>query len=828
MSRRRTWTGLLLGLAAMGQASAGAFIFAEDFPDAVTHPQIYSGSGGERPDLTVCLDRSINASLTSQAEPAVIKAIDTWNRGRSLGADNYALNNATDIASGYDFESVLLHELGHCQGLNHVNHASESGFNDPQANGSKSAPGADGVLNQNAGSDGLHGSRDDLRGDDVNLHWYLRGQNNPGLFNPVADSTTMARELNFLPSGHRFAANADRSVMAALGFANSEAVMQQGTPAREAKRHLHHDDLMTIRFARAGLNRVQGNSDDYRYRLRYVGRLSNPSNTECNVRIRIDTSTGFAVCGVSATAINGNTSQWRITQAQIAMNSQINWYYSPGPNTVTQISSTAPNPSTVGQGYTVNVRVAEASGISISGNPFGTVEVDDGQGASCSFELTSAMNGQGSCVMPGGSAGSRTLTARYLGRGGFDYSEGTASHSVSNTAATTTTITSRVPSSTVVGQSYAVNVSVTANSGTPTGSVQVSDGSNSCQATLSGGSMSCVLPSSSAGTRTLSANYTPSGSFASSNGSASHVISRASTVFASGGVQPAPSAHGQAVTVSFAVTSVAPSTATPVGTVTVQAVPGGESCSASISAGACSLTLFGVGSRSLNLNFAQTADFQAASASLAHQVIAAGTSTRIESVTPTPVRVGQPYDVLVRVESASVVPDGSVQLSEAATSCTAFLSGGAGSCRLISGSAGTQALQAAYAGSSNFLASSAGGSQSVLRGATALRVVGLYPQPSPVNSTLQVRWTLDVLAPAAGSPDGVVAVTAGPGESCSAALAAGGCTLGLGAAGPRSLQVSYAGSADFEPASATAAHSVDADALFGSGFEAIEAGLQGD
>jgi hypothetical protein len=306
------------------------------------------------------------------------------------------------------------------------------------------------------------------------------------------------------------------------------------------------------------------------------------------------------------------------------------------------------------------------------------------------------------------------------------------------------------------------------------------------------------------------------------------VISRASTVFASGGVQPAPSAHGQAVTVSFALASVAPSTATPVGTVTVQAVPGGESCAASAASGACSLTLFGVGSRSLNLNFAQTADFQAASASLSHQVVAAGTSTRIESVTPTPVRVGQPYDVLVRVESASVVPDGSVQLSQGAASCTAFLSGGAGSCRLVSGSAGTQALQAAYAGSSNFLASSASGSQSVLRGATALRVVGLYPQPSPVNSTLQVRWALDVLTPAAGSPEGMVTVTAGPGESCSAALAAGGCALGLGAAGPRSLQVSYAGSADFEPASATAAHSVDADALFGSGFEAIEAGLQGD
>lgn len=823
MSPVRALPLALLALFTSQAAQAGAFIFAEDYPDAVTHPQIYSGTGGERADLTVCLDRSVNSSLTGQAEPAVIKAIDTWNRGRSLGADNYALNSATDIASGFDFESVLLHELGHCQGLNHVNHASESGFNDPQANGTKSGVGADGVFNQGAGSDGIHGSRDDLRGDDVNLHWYLRGQNNPGLFNAIADSTTMARELGFLPSGHRFAANADRSVMAALGFANAEAVMQQGTPAREAKRHLHHDDLMTIRFARSGLNRVQGNSDDYRYRLRYVGRLSNPSNADCNVRIRIDTSTGFAVCGVSATAINGNTSQWRITQAQIAMNSQINWYYSPGPNTLTQISSTTPSPSPVGQSYTVSVRVEEANGISISGNPFGTVEVDDGQGASCSFELASAMNGQGSCMMPGGSAGPRTLTARFFGRGGFDYSEGTASHSVSNTVATTTTITSRVPSSTVVGQSYTVNVSVTASSGTPTGSVLVSDGANNCSSTLSGGSMACAMPSVSAGTRSLVASYTPTGDFAPSSGSASHVIARAGAVFASSGVQPSPSSHGQAVTVNFALAAVAPSTLSPVGTVTVAALPGGESCSASASAGACTLTLFGAGSRSLSLNFAQTTNFNSASTSLSHQVVAAGTSTRIESIAPASARVGQPYDVQVRVDSPNAVPDGSVQVSEGSASCVLPLSGGVGSCRLSSAVAGTRALQVQYGGGVNFLASSATGSQNVLRGATALRVAGVHPQPSPVNSVLQVRWALEVLAPAAGSPGGTVTVSAGAGETCSAPVEAGGCALTLGAAGPRSLEFSFVGSADFEPAATSLPHVVDADALFRSGFEAIEA-----
>jgi hypothetical protein len=320
----------------------------------------------------------------------------------------------------------------------------------------------------------------------------------------------------------------------------------------------------------------------------------------------------------------------------------------------------------------------------------------------------------------------------------------------------------------------------------------------------------------------LTATYAPTGSFAASSGTASHVIGRANTTLSVSSVQPSPSVHGQPVVLNFAVNAQSPSTATPTGSVSVNASPGGETCSASASAGSCGLSLFGVGSRSFSLAYAQTVDFNASSASVGHTVLAAGTTTRVESVTPSPSRVGQPYDVLLRVESPFVIPDGSVVLSEGAAQCTAFLSGGVGSCRLTSSLAGTRALQASYGGSTNFLGSSGSGTQSVLRGATALRVVGLYPQPSPVDAPLQVRWALDVLPPAAGSPGGTITVSAGAGESCSAPVAAGGCSLLLGPPGLRSLQFDYAGDTNFEPASASAAHSVDADALFRSGFEAIE------
>jgi hypothetical protein len=811
----------LPGLLAPEAARAGAFIFAEDFPDAITHPQVYSGSGGERPDLTVCLDRSVNSILTQRAEPAVIKAVATWNRGRSLAADNLAVGNATDINRGFDFESVLLHELGHCQGLNHVNHASESGLSDPQANGSKSTPGPDGVFNQGAGSDGLHGSRDDLRGDDVNLHWYVRGQNNPGVFLAIADTTTLARELIALPAGHRFAANADLQVMAALGFANSEAVMQQGTSDREAQRHLHHDDLMTLRLARSGLNRIQGNSDDYRYQLRYVGRLSNPSNADCNVRIRIDNSTGFAVCGVGANTIGGSTNQWRIVQAEIAMNSSIDWYFTDGPNTVTSITASTPSPSQVGQAYSVAVRVQEASGINISGNPFGTVEVDDGQGASCSFELSSAMNGQGSCSLTGGSAGDRTLTARFFGRGGYDYSEASASHSVTQIRPTTTRIVSRVPSSSVVGQPYTVNFSVSATGATPTGSVSVSDGSASCQATLSGGSGSCALTSLNAGSRTLTASYTPTGDFAPSSDTASHPVGRANTALTVLADTPDPSAHAQLVNVGWRVDALAPSTAAPAGSVSVSG-GNGELCSALASVGQCSLRLLGTGPRSLQLSFAGNSNFNGSQASEPHSVLPAQTVTAITSDAPDPSVVGQGYQVQVTVSASDAAPLGEVTISDGMASCNAALVNGNASCGLASTSAGTRTLTASYAGSADFAPSSATASHQVNPAATSTRVLDTYPQPSAPGQPVNVLFEVLPVAPGSGQPGGSVSVTGEPGETCTASVAMGRCDLVLNSAGARSLQVSYAGSADFNPSGTTITQQVSADALFVSGFEAVE------
>lgn len=413
-------------------ARAGAFMFADaSRPDSITHPQVYTGTGGMLADLTICIDTSINPSLAAQADGAMRKVVATHNRFVSLPTNTFALAAATDIPFGLaDFESVLLHEVGHCIGLAHPNHGSESGLVGSPDNGTRSAPGANGVLDQAAGADGLHGSHDDLRGDDVNLLWYVRGQNNPGLLPQVVDGSTMVRALTALPAGHLFAANADRGVMNALGFANTEAVMQQGAGTNESQRHLQHDDLATLLLARAGLDRVAGTSDDYRYALRYVGLLDNPPNAECNLRVRFDGSTGFAVCGIGGQVLgNGDL---RITGANLAFNSATRWHFSAGANTVTTITAATPDPSPVGQSYVVSVTVREGDGIAISGEPRGTVVVTDSAPApataSCTITLAGTAGETGTCQLTSTAQGTRDLIADFLGFAGWDASRGTLPH----------------------------------------------------------------------------------------------------------------------------------------------------------------------------------------------------------------------------------------------------------------------------------------------------------------------------------------------------------------------------------------------------------------
>ena len=327
--RRRA--GYLLTLTAIGslasaQALAGAFLFSgSSTPNRVAHPSGYTGSGGPL-EVEIC----ISAASESQGDMLVslLNTIRVWNE-RQFASPNVFLGGSNDIPSGQiDFESTLVHEVGHCIGLAHPNLATESGLPAADRDYTKAAQGPNGSYDLDPGPDGIKGSADDLRGDDINLHWFNTAngiQNNPFVLQRPVDASNFSRDLDDLPGSDSFPANADRSVGAALGFPNTEAVMQQGAFFDEDQRQLATDDVAMIEMAMSGLDRTAGTSDDYTPVLVYGG-----VRDDCDITVQV-TGTSFAFCSISGANIAPDHVRVNSATVQMGSAAEFNWYFNQTP-----------------------------------------------------------------------------------------------------------------------------------------------------------------------------------------------------------------------------------------------------------------------------------------------------------------------------------------------------------------------------------------------------------------------------------------------------------------------------------------------------------------
>jgi hypothetical protein len=374
--------------------------------------------------------------------------------------------------------------------------------------------------------------------------------------------------------------------------------------------------------------------------------------------------------------------------------------------TTTTIVSDAPDPSQVGQPYTVSVQVRTPAGnLAIPG---GQVAVSDGTGQTC--QIASLNNGDGSCQLTSVSVGNKTLNASYAGAVNFVASSDTEPHTVV-AAATTTTITSDAPDPSLPGQAYTVSVSVTSipGAGTPTGSVAVNDGSGAnCNITLAGGTGSCQLTSTSVGNKTLTASYTPaSQAFAASSGTEPHTVNApqaAATVTEITADTPDPSVVGQPYTVSVSVNSAA---GTVTGQVNVNNGAGASNCIAVLAngSGSCQLTSTAAGSPLLTACMQANASFTGSCDTETHTVAKA--STTIATITPSPETPGSGQMlsvgvVLNVVAPGAGTPTGTITVStNAGENCTITLP--ASSCQLQLGGPGNRVVTASYAGDANFL-----------------------------------------------------------------------------------------------------------------------------
>ncbi|MET9882723.1 Ig-like domain-containing protein [Streptomyces sp. NPDC006430] len=232
--------------------------------------------------------------------------------------------------------------------------------------------------------------------------------------------------------------------------------------------------------------------------------------------------------------------------------------------------SVDPNPSVCGQSVTV---CATVTGVAPgSGTPTGTVTFT-GPGA---LNVTVALDTDGTACVTTTTLGTGTVTAVYNGDGCFTPSTGTAAVTV-NQAASSTTVSVN-PSPSVCGQSVTVCATVTAvapGSGTPTGTITFTGpGGLNVTVALDADGTACVTTSSLT-SGTITAVYNGDGCFTPSTGTAPVTVNNAQTTTALT-VTPSPAVCGQLVTFCATVTTIAPGSGTPTGTVTFSG-PGGFS-----------------------------------------------------------------------------------------------------------------------------------------------------------------------------------------------------------------------------------------------------------
>ncbi|MCP4203887.1 MAG: hypothetical protein GY769_18375 [bacterium] len=304
-------------------ASAGSFVFAGEANglDVITHPPGYTGVGGVL-DVEVCIDSTAaNAALMAIPVQNIVFEINNM----TASTPNLLFGGNNNIPAGVvDFESLTLHELGHCTGLAHPNLGFEMGVVEgANTNFTQATDGANNMFAFDAGVDTVIGTSDDQRGDDQNLHWFEKLVNNPciGVANP--ESSNYSRLVADLPGGHDFAANASRDVCSAVSVADTEAVMQQGQGSDEDQRSLQADDVATYRMGMTGLDEIAGTADDYTINMVYGGIKADTSG--CDIVIRSAT-TGFGSCSFGGSFI-GASDHIRMTNPTFSYNSNLTWFF---------------------------------------------------------------------------------------------------------------------------------------------------------------------------------------------------------------------------------------------------------------------------------------------------------------------------------------------------------------------------------------------------------------------------------------------------------------------------------------------------------------------
>lgn len=336
--------------------------------------------------------------------------------------------------------------------------------------------------------------------------------------------------------------------------------------------------------------------------------------------------------------------------------------------------------------------------------------------------------------------------------------------SVSNTIATTTTLTSSANPS-VVGQQVTYTASVTPASGSTSasGAVTFKDASSTITCTggnqtLAAGSATCSVAYTTVGTHSITATYAGGGGFGGSTSSAlSQSVGAAGTTTGLT-ASPNPSTTNQTVTFTATVTVASPGAGTPTGAVAFTAGGNALTCSGGnqtlngAGTATCQVTFSTAGTRTITATYSGDTNYRTSSAALAQSVNTASlpstTTKLVSSQNPAKSGTQVTYSATVSPTSGSGTPTGTVTFKDSNTVmvCEAgssqTITAGVATCKMTypssspSTSLGSHSITATYSGDATYATSTGDLAQRIVNGnVTGVNFANVAVNGSPTSPT---------------------------------------------------------------------------------------------
>ncbi|HKV61895.1 MAG TPA: Ig-like domain repeat protein [Candidatus Acidoferrum sp.] len=462
------------------------------------------------------------------------------------------------------------------------------------------------------------------------------------------------------------------------------------------------------------------------------------------------------------------------------------------------------NPAPFGQAVTLTAAVQLPFGGAATGN----VTFYDG---ATSLGNVTPTNNSAQLTVSNFTAGSHSITARYLGDSNTGASMSAAVSQSVTAAPTTTTITSSLnPSS--YGQAVTFVAAWTpAAAGTNGGVISIyADGAPVYSVAIAAGAPRVTLSNLTVGTHSLTAQFTPwsSNYAASTSAPLTQTVNQAAsliTVFAN----PNPSTYGQNVNLQASISTTGHFTTANNGTLTFLdngASIGSVTLPGNTNYAVLASTALSPGAHSITVSYSGDANFLAGTSAVVTQTVnLEPTTTLIAATTYTPA-FAQSITLTATVKPLSgTTATGTVTFLDRTTTIgTAPLSSNSAQMTISTLAAGTHYISAQYSGDANTATSTSGQTLVTVSPPPTTTLLTSSTNPSSLNQPVTLTATLQLTS--SGTPTGTVTFYDGSSSIGTGTIASGSAQLTISGLqiGTHSIAATYSGDANFSGSTSAA------------------------